>query len=165
MDSMNATSGLPATSGAAQPRASAAQQPRNPKLWKAATDFQEVMLSQFTQAMRSTEKDNSLFEECPGRETFDQMFSDAIAHQMSQSGALGLNKTIYRAMGGTYENEAHPPSGVRSPAEAAGPHRTAGTASPQAALVSRSRGTAGTHLETPALRSPMAASKGGEKAE
>jgi len=50
----------------------------------------------------------------PGRETFDQMFSNAIAHQMSKSGAMGLNKMIYRAMGGTYE---------KSPA-AAGPART-----------------------------------------
>ena len=56
--------------------------PRDPKLWKAAGDFQEVMLSQFTQAMRASESDSELFEECPGRETFDQMFSDAIAHEM-----------------------------------------------------------------------------------
>jgi Rod binding domain-containing protein len=77
--------------------------PRDPKLWKAAGDFQEVMLGQFTQTMRATESDSELFDECPGRDTFDQMFSDAIAHQMSKSGAMGLNKMIYRAMGGTYE--------------------------------------------------------------
>ena len=61
------------------------------------------MLSQFTQTMRASESDSELFEECPGRETFDQMLSDAIAHEMSKSGAMGLNKLIYRAMGGTYE--------------------------------------------------------------
>jgi Rod binding domain-containing protein len=77
--------------------------PRDPRLWKAAGDFQEVMLSQFTQTMRATESDSELFEECPGRETFDQMLSNAIAHEMSKSGAMGLNKLIYRAMGGTYE--------------------------------------------------------------
>jgi Rod binding domain-containing protein len=94
--------------------ASALAKPRDPRLWKAAGDFQEVMLSQFTQSMRTSESDSELFEECPGRETFDQMFSNAIAHQMSKSGAMGLNKMIYRAMGGTYE---------KSPA-AAGPAGT-----------------------------------------
>jgi Rod binding domain-containing protein len=92
-----------ATGKVAAAHLTAPGKPRDPKLWKAAGDFQEVMLSQFTQNMRSTESDNELFEECPGRETFDGMLSDAIAHEMSKSGALGLNKMIYRAMGGTYE--------------------------------------------------------------
>ncbi len=47
------------------------------------------MLSQFTQTMRATESDSELFEECPGRETFDQMLSNAIAHEMSKSGRDG----------------------------------------------------------------------------
>ncbi len=103
------------TTGAAPPAPAAAlPKPRDPRLWKAAGDFQEVMLSQFTQTLRATESDSELFEECPGRETFDQMFSNAIAHEMSKSGAMGLNKLIYRAMGGTYE---------KSPA-AAGPAKT-----------------------------------------
>ena len=97
-----------------RPSRAAAPKPRDPRLWKAASDFQEVMLSQFTQTMRTTESDSELFEECPGRDTFDQMLSNAIAHEMSKSGALGLNKLIYRAMGGTYE---------KSPA-AAGPAKT-----------------------------------------
>ena len=102
------------TGNAAAARPTASAKPRDPRLWKAAGDFQEVMLSQFTQTMRTTESDSELFEECPGRETFDQMLSNAIAHEMSKSGALGLNKLIYRAMGGTYE---------KSPA-AAGPAKT-----------------------------------------
>ena len=39
--------------------------PGDAKLWKAAKDFQEVFLTQFTQAMRSSERDNEFFEECP----------------------------------------------------------------------------------------------------
>ena len=93
--------------------------PRDPRLWKAAGDFQEVMLSQFTQTMRTTESDSELFEDCPGRETFDQMLSNAIAHEMSKSGAMGLNKLIYRAMGGTYQKSPRRrvrPGPRRSPA-------------------------------------------------
>ena len=72
------------------------------------------MLSQFTQAMRTTESDSELFEECPGRDTFDQMLSKAIAHQMSKSGAMGLDKLIYRAMGGTYQKSpAAAPAGSK----------------------------------------------------
>jgi Rod binding domain-containing protein len=97
----------------------ASPKPHNPRLWKAATDFQEVMLSQFTQSMRASENDSDLFEECPGRETFDQMFSDAIAHEMSKSGALGLNKLIYRAMGGTYEKSAAAPEPAKTKPDSA----------------------------------------------
>jgi len=96
-------------------RAAASPKPRDPKLWKAATDFQEVMLSQFTQLMRASESDNDLFEECPGRDTFDQMLSDAIARQMSKSGALGLNQLIYRAMGGTYPKGPAAPEPAKAP--------------------------------------------------
>jgi Rod binding domain-containing protein len=92
----------------------ASPKPHNPRLWKAATDFQEVMLSQFTQTMRTTESESDLFEESPGREIFDQMFSDALAHEMSSSGALGLNKLIYRAMGGTYEKSAAAPEPAKT---------------------------------------------------
>jgi len=102
------------TGNTAAAKPAASPKPRDPRLWKAAGDFQEVMLSQFTQTMRTTESDSELFEDCPGRETFDQMLSNAIAHEMSKSGALGLNKLIYRAMGGTYQ---------KSPA-AAGPAGT-----------------------------------------
>lgn len=103
------------TGEAAAAKPPASPKPHNPRLWKAAGDFQEVMLAQFTQTLRASESDSELFEECPGRETFDQMLSDAIAHQMSKSGALGLNKLIYRAMGGTYEKSppAPGPAGTR----------------------------------------------------
>jgi Rod binding domain-containing protein len=88
--------------------------PGDAKLWKAAKDFQEVFLTQFTQAMRSSERDNEFFEECPGRETFDGMLNDALAHQMSEAGTLGLQKVIYRELGGAYvKSGAEPLSQVR----------------------------------------------------
>jgi Rod binding domain-containing protein len=102
------------TAGNAAPAPAAPAKPRDPRLWKAASDFQEVMLAQFTQTMRATESDAELYEEYPGRETFDQMLSDAIAHEMSKSGALGLNKLIYRAMGGTYEKSPAPAGPAKS---------------------------------------------------
>jgi Rod binding domain-containing protein len=151
MEQVKATSSLPASRSAGpaatQPKAVGPQRPRDSRLWKAATDFQEIMLSQFTQAMRATDKDNGLVEQCPGSDTFDQMFSDAIAHEMSQSGALGLNKTIYRAMGGTYEKMPALRSMNGAPA-AANPQVSAGRVVP-AKLPPRIRGAgAGIQVET-----------------
>jgi Rod binding domain-containing protein len=113
------------TGDAPAPRLNPSAKPRDPRLWKAAGDFQELMLSQFTQTMRASESDSELFEDCPGRETFDQMFSDAIAHQMSKSGALGLNKMIYRAMGGTYEKSPAANPGPAKPSPVSIPTETA----------------------------------------
>ena len=93
--------------------------PANPKLWKAAKEFEGVFLAQFVRAMRTSSQRGELFEESAGHETFDQMFSEAIARQMAEGGALGLHKTIYRSMGGTYttgEQDA-PESGAPGPAD------------------------------------------------
>lgn len=81
-------------------------QPANPKLWKAATDFQTILLSQFVKTMRSTAIKNELFEEAAGRETFDQMFSEAIAQEMAENDALRLNRLIYQQLGGKFDTAA-----------------------------------------------------------
>ena len=76
--------------------------PRDPKLWKAAEDFQAVFLSQFVKAMRTSPAQGELFEESAGREIFDEMFSEAIAEKMAENGSLGLHRVIYRELGGTF---------------------------------------------------------------
>ena len=76
--------------------------PRDPKLWKAAQDFQAVFLSQFVKAMRTSPAKGELFEESAGREIFDEMFSEAIAEKMAENGSLGLHQVIYRELGGTF---------------------------------------------------------------
>lgn len=86
------------------PELRAPRVPADPKLWKAAQEFQEIFLSQMVKDMRSSELKSDLLEECPGRETFDAMFSEAIGRQMARSGTLGLNDAIYRQLGGAYRN-------------------------------------------------------------
>jgi len=79
------------------------QRPADPRLWRAAGDFEAVFLTQFVKALRTSSIRNDLFQKAPGRETFDAMFSEAIASQMAESGSLGLRSLIYRDMGGKYE--------------------------------------------------------------
>ena len=82
--------------------------PSDPKLWKAAQEFQEIFLGQLVKSMRSTENRSDLFEDAPGRETFDEMFSESIGRQMAKSGSLGLQDAIYRQLGGAYTDEMKP---------------------------------------------------------
>jgi len=77
--------------------------PADPKLWNAARQFEEVFMSQFVKAMRATEGGEKLTQEAAGRETYDAMFSEAIAKSMVESGSLGLAQGIYRDLGGTFE--------------------------------------------------------------
>lgn len=103
-------------------------QPTDARLWKAAQDFQEVFLGQFVQTMRTTQKDeDGLFEECPGRDTFDSMFSQAIGKQMAQDPAFGLRDVIYRQMGGKYipaTSGAYAAGAYKSDATAPVSHKT-----------------------------------------
>jgi Rod binding domain-containing protein len=84
-----------------------ARMPADPKLWKASQEFQEVFLGQVVKSMRSSEERSDLFEESPGRETFDAMFSEAIGRQMAKSGTLGMQHAIYRQLGGAYRMETN----------------------------------------------------------
>jgi Rod binding domain-containing protein len=100
--------------------------PADPKLWKAAKEFEAVFLGQFVKAMRTSSLQGELLEESAGRETFDAMFSEEVARQMAEAGSLGLQKAIYRDMGGEFrasqlaETQAGPDQGAESPASAAG---------------------------------------------
>lgn len=85
----------------AAPGRSAAQ-PADPRLWKAAQDFQQVFLAQFVQTMRTTGLDAELVEECAGRETFDQMYSDALGRSLAEGDGMGLQDKLYREMGGRF---------------------------------------------------------------
>jgi Rod binding domain-containing protein len=84
------------------PAAPAPQRPADPRLWKSAREFQEVFMSQFVQTMRQSAQNSELFEDCAGRETFDQMFSEAIGRQMASAHNLDLQRTLYRQLGGTF---------------------------------------------------------------
>lgn len=104
--------------GMATPPAASAR-PADPRLWKAAQDFQEVFMSQFVQTMRQSGLDSELVEEAAGRETFDQMFSEAIGRRMASATTLDLQRNLYRQLGGTFE----PASGA-SPAPDRNPVET-----------------------------------------
>ncbi len=94
--------GLSANQSLGPHRAAGPLQPSDPRLWKAAKDFEAVLLAQFVKAMRSSSLRNELFQESAGRQTYDAMFSEAVARQMAENGALGLHRLIYRDMGGEY---------------------------------------------------------------
>ena len=94
--------GIGATIESTRPAAPATAAPTDPRLWKAAQDFQEIFMSQFVRMMRSTSQQSDLVEPAPGREVFDEMFSEALGRQMAQERALGLQDVIYRQMGGAY---------------------------------------------------------------
>jgi len=79
------------------------QRPADRRLWKAAGEFEEIFLAQFVKAMRGTPEDDGLLEPAAGRETYDAMFSEAIARQMAERDSLGLRDSIYRSIGGAYE--------------------------------------------------------------
>lgn len=78
------------------------QAPADPALWKSAQEFQEIFLGQLVKTMRSSENQSDFFEAAPGREAFDDMFSEAIGRQMAKSGTMGLQDAIYRQIGGAY---------------------------------------------------------------
>ena len=76
--------------------------PAEPKLWQTAQQFEEIFMAQFVKAMRATEGRGDLLEESAGRETFDEMFSEAIARNMVEHGSTGLARAIYRDLGGAF---------------------------------------------------------------
>ena len=77
-------------------------EPADPKLWRASRQFEAVFMTQFVKAMRATEGGGGLIEKAAGREVFDEMFSEAIARNMVESGATGLARNIYLDLGGRF---------------------------------------------------------------
>ena len=76
--------------------------PADARLWKAAQDFQAVFLTQFVQTMRRPSTDGELLDQAAGHDVFNDMFSEAIAKEMSRTGTLGLDRAVYRQMGGRF---------------------------------------------------------------
>ena len=62
-------------------------------------------MAQFVKSMRASAGKNELLEESAGRETFDAMFSEAIARNMVESGSFGLARAVYRDMGGKFVSD------------------------------------------------------------
>jgi len=96
------------------PKGSVGRKPRDLKLWKAATDFHGIFLGQFVRAMRTSAIKSDLLEEAAGREVFDEMFSEAIAKKMAESGSFGLQRVIYRELGGRFETAGAPDKRVEN---------------------------------------------------
>ena len=63
-------------------------------------------MAQFVTSMRASAGENELLEASAGRETFDAMFSEAIARNMVESGSFGLARAVYRDMGGKFVTDA-----------------------------------------------------------
>ena len=80
--------------------------PADGKLWQAAREFEEIFMAQFVKSMRASVGENELLEKSAGRETFDAMFSEAIARNMVETGSFGLARAVYRDMGGKFVADA-----------------------------------------------------------
>jgi len=68
-------------------------------IWKAAEEFQAVLLTQILHQMRATVMRSGLFDDSPGREIYEEMFDAAVAREMARRDALGLNEILRRQLG------------------------------------------------------------------
>ncbi|HRU05888.1 MAG TPA: rod-binding protein [Candidatus Brocadiia bacterium] len=85
---------------AANQAASRPAEVRDPKLWKAACDFEAIFVRQLLEVMRAASpKDGFLEEEnSTAREIYDGLFDKAVADNASASGSLGLALSLYRQL-------------------------------------------------------------------
>ncbi|NHN84345.1 chemotaxis protein chel [Acetobacter musti] len=98
------TSGVKSTLGSPSPSAGtvtvpAAGAPVDPKIWKAASDFETMAIGQLLKPMFDTvDLSKTPFGGGVGESTFRPMLVDEMAKQMEGNGGLGLAKSIYRQM-------------------------------------------------------------------
>jgi flagellar protein FlgJ len=69
------------------------------KMWKAAHDFEAMVLGEFLKPMfETTESKNNLFGGGEGEKTWKPMLVGEIGKQIAASGGLGLAASIHDAM-------------------------------------------------------------------
>ncbi len=73
--------------------------PRDPKLWKAAEDFEAVLLGQLTKHMFDTKTvGDSSFKGGFAEDTWQAMLSEQMGKQIAARGGIGLADSVYREM-------------------------------------------------------------------
>jgi len=86
--------------GTAKPQAAAPEDPlRDKKLRKACRDFEAIFLSNLFKEMRQTIPRSGLLPSAPGKETFQMMFDQKVAEDLSGRGeGMGLQKMLYEQL-------------------------------------------------------------------
>lgn len=89
-----------ASLSSAQPVTGAQADPQtDPKIWKAATDFESMTIDQLLQPMFNTvDLSKNEFGGGVGESSFRPMMITETAKQIEKSGGLGLAKSVYRQM-------------------------------------------------------------------
>ncbi len=72
---------------------------RDKKLRKACRDFEAIFLSNLFKEMRQTIPRSGLLPSAPGKETFQMMFDQKVAEDLSGRGeGMGLQKMLYEQL-------------------------------------------------------------------
>jgi flagellar protein FlgJ len=88
------------TGGATKPQTAASDDPlRDKKLRKACRDFETIFLSNLFKEMRQTIPRSGMLPSAPGKETFQMMFDQKVAEDLSGRGeGMGLQKMLYEQL-------------------------------------------------------------------
>jgi flagellar protein FlgJ len=86
--------------GATKPQTATSGDPlRDKKLRKACRDFEAIFLSNLFKEMRQTISHSGLLPSAPGKETFQMMFDQKVAEDLSGQGeGIGLQKMLYEQL-------------------------------------------------------------------
>jgi len=90
----------------------AANQQKDPELWKASKQFEAIFLQQMMSEMRSTVKKSDFMPHGYAEDVHASMMDEAIAQASTKRGSLGIANAIYRQL----EASSHP-QGIPNPAD------------------------------------------------
>jgi Rod binding domain-containing protein len=72
---------------------------RDKRLRKACTEFESIFLYNLFKEMRRTVPKSSLMPSAPGKETYEMMFDQKVAEDLSKRGeGIGLQKILYEQL-------------------------------------------------------------------
>jgi peptidoglycan hydrolase FlgJ len=72
--------------------------PRDPVAWKAAQDFEAVLLGQLSSMMLQTTPTDENFGGGQGEDMWRGMMADQLGREMAKSGGIGLATHVYDQM-------------------------------------------------------------------
>ncbi len=78
--------------------AAAPPTPRDPVAWKAAQDFEAVLLGQLSSIMMETTPQDETFGGGQGEEVWRGFMSEQLGKEMARSGGIGLASHVYDQM-------------------------------------------------------------------
>jgi peptidoglycan hydrolase FlgJ len=96
MDILKIVNGETAGGATKSPTATSDDPLRDKKLRKACRDFEAIFLFNLFKEMRQTIPRSGLLSSAPGKETFQMMFDQKVAEDLSGRGeGMGLQKMLY----------------------------------------------------------------------